>query len=227
MRFFAGVSLCVALIACASKPPLPPPQQEADAGELLIPMVDAGSPAATVDGSVPVATGDDDDDGDSDDWTPPVCAMPKSTCAALKPKAGSITMERTACYGRCPIYKVTIKSDGTVSWHGEMFVDVQGDRTTTVDAKAVDDLFALLGTSCFSSFKGEYTASVTDHPWAYLTLDVDGHKKVVKHYLAQYREDNPKRTCDAIDKLTRIEKQIDVVAQTRRLVGKGGPKRGR
>jgi len=30
-----------------------------------------------------------------------------------------ITLERTPCYGYCPVYKVTILSDGTVRYFGE------------------------------------------------------------------------------------------------------------
>lgn len=39
-----------------------------------------------------------------------------------------ITIERTMCYGDCPIYQAEIHDDGRVLWHGEMYVSAQGNR---------------------------------------------------------------------------------------------------
>ena len=37
-----------------------------------------------------------------------------------------ITLERTACFGTCPIYKLTVYGDGRVEYEGERFVTVTG-----------------------------------------------------------------------------------------------------
>src|ERR1041385_8201332 len=37
-----------------------------------------------------------------------------------------ITLERTACFGTCPMYKLTIDSDGTVTFNGERFTKTTG-----------------------------------------------------------------------------------------------------
>jgi hypothetical protein len=37
-----------------------------------------------------------------------------------------ITLERTACLGSCPTYRVVIHHDGRVEWFGEQFVAVEG-----------------------------------------------------------------------------------------------------
>src|SRR6187200_1158641 len=37
-----------------------------------------------------------------------------------------IGLERTACFGKCPIYSVVIKSDGSVQYTGEKFVERLG-----------------------------------------------------------------------------------------------------
>ena len=36
-----------------------------------------------------------------------------------------ITLERTACHGTCPIYKLTIEGNGTVIYEGQDFVQVK------------------------------------------------------------------------------------------------------
>lgn len=38
-------------------------------------------------------------------------------------KFKTIQLERTMCFGECPVYKVEILSDGTVNYNGEMFVE--------------------------------------------------------------------------------------------------------
>src|ERR1051326_3105815 len=43
-----------------------------------------------------------------------------------QPAAPVITLERTACYGTCAIYKVSIFEDGKVLFEGKEFVRVQG-----------------------------------------------------------------------------------------------------
>ena len=43
----------------------------------------------------------------------------------LTPSAGisEITLKRHGCYGGCPVYEVTLRSDGTASYTGHRFVD--------------------------------------------------------------------------------------------------------
>lgn len=224
MRSAGFIAASLVLSACGAKTPPPAPGPAApvaveDAGALLVDavaIVDAGAPAAATTAAVTEET-------DKEEWKPPQCKMPKSGCAALKPKSGSIQMERTACNGPCPIYTVTIKTDGTVTWHGDMFVDAQEDKTYQAEPGDVAELFALVGRSCFSSFRGQYKSGRTDHPWANLTLKVDGRTKLVKHNVVSAGDDDDtKRKCDDEDKLLSIEKKIDVVAKTRKLVGNHG-----
>ena len=37
-----------------------------------------------------------------------------------------VTLERTPCFGYCPSYKVTLKSDGTIIYEGKKFVQMMG-----------------------------------------------------------------------------------------------------
>lgn len=38
-----------------------------------------------------------------------------------------MSLSRGACYGTCPIYSVNFRQDGKAFWHGEAFVDREGD----------------------------------------------------------------------------------------------------
>lgn len=54
----------------------------------------------------------------------------------------AVTLERGACFGACPIYKVTIYTDGTVVYEGERFVEVEGRQTTNIEPEVVEQLVA-------------------------------------------------------------------------------------
>ena len=42
-----------------------------------------------------------------------------------------ITLERTTCFGVCPVYTLTIYGDGRVVYEGTRFVRTEGERTAT------------------------------------------------------------------------------------------------
>ena len=54
----------------------------------------------------------------------------------------ALTLERRPCFGTCPIYTVTIYSDGTVVYKGTRFVDVTGEQTGSIDPETVEQLIA-------------------------------------------------------------------------------------
>ncbi len=52
----------------------------------------------------------------------------------------TITLERTACLGNCPVYRVTIRRDGRVNWHGEQGVAAFGERHGSASSERLADL---------------------------------------------------------------------------------------
>lgn len=50
-------------------------------------------------------------------------------------------MERTACLGNCPVYRVVIHLDGRVEWFGEQFVAVEGAASRCVRSAEVAALW--------------------------------------------------------------------------------------
>jgi hypothetical protein len=45
----------------------------------------------------------------------------------------SVTLRRGPCFGRCPVYDVTLAADGVATWSGERFVDRVGRFQGQVD----------------------------------------------------------------------------------------------
>ena len=54
------------------------------------------------------------------------------------------SLERTACFGFCPVYTVTVHADGSVDYHGERFVVTQGDQSGQLTAEQMTALQAKL-----------------------------------------------------------------------------------
>jgi hypothetical protein len=81
-----------------------------------------------------------------------------------------IELERTACFGCCPIYTVTLFRDGKARYHGEAFVKNEGDFTGSIHISAFGRLCYLLERLRFSEFEREYSAPWTCSPTAYLRV---------------------------------------------------------
>ncbi len=96
-----------------------------------------------------------------------------------------ITLSRSMCYGRCPVYKVSVSARGIV-FDGEAFVAATGRQTDTVDPSAVRALAKKFVAADFYSMRDEYRAGVTDNPTYTLSIAIDGHKKQVVDYVGQW-----------------------------------------
>jgi len=64
----------------------------------------------------------------------------KKKVAIDLPSEAVARIQRTACFGRCPIYVLTVYKDGTVIYNAEKWVDKEG----TFQAKASTELFQKL-----------------------------------------------------------------------------------
>ena len=46
--------------------------------------------------------------------------------------------QKTACYGKCPVYQVKLYNDGTAIWEGKRFVDRMGEYKAKVSKATLD-----------------------------------------------------------------------------------------
>ncbi len=123
----------------------------------------------------------------------------------------SIKLERTPCFGACPIYQLIINGDGTVVYNGTRFVQVVGTAKTTIPREQVKELVAAFDRSNFFSLKDYTTANITDAPSAITSITVRGQTKTVRHYQGDR---------SAPQALTDLETQIDKTANSAQWVGK-------
>lgn len=114
-----------------------------------------------------------------------------------------IFMERTACYGTCPVYSIELREDGSVTYAGRASVRISGSHTWKIDPSAVRALARDMETAGFFDWKDEYTAPVMDLPTTYVTLIAGGRTKKIKDHLG------------APPALKEIEARIDAVSGAR------------
>lgn len=132
-------------------------------------------------------------------------------------RTARMRLERTACYGTCPVYSVEIHGDGTVIWNGERYVKAMGVRRYRIPVAKVRALAARFRAARFYSALEAYEGGVTDLPSANLTLTWGGVSKSVRDY-AGLMAGMPHAVHD-------LEIAVDEAAGTKALIG--GPWRGR
>ena len=93
-----------------------------------------------------------------------------------------ITLERTACYGTCPIYTISISGDGSVTYRGEQFVKTIGVQKYNISAGDVEELVALIYQKSFFSLRDRYEIGATDMPTVITTVRVGDQIKSVENY---------------------------------------------
>lgn len=96
-----------------------------------------------------------------------------------KPTITEITLERTACFGFCPIYKVILRSDNTATYIGVRFVERQG--TYKAYTSGFEYLAKIIEARRYFSLRDQYTEPVTDLPSA-ITSVVRGKRKTISNY---------------------------------------------
>lgn len=97
--------------------------------------------------------------------------------------APMITLEKTECYGRCPVYKLMIYDDGQALYQGISHVDKIGEYQQQLPADTIASLIQHFEQSGFWSLKDEYVADVTDLPVTYLSFQYQGKHKKIKNLI--------------------------------------------
>lgn len=126
----------------------------------------------------------------------------------------SITLERTPCFGTCPVYRVTVVGDGSVTYVGEMFVAVEGEQRSAITQSQVRKLARQLESIDFLSLQDSYTdMGATDMPSAITTLHLNGQVKTVVHYHGDFTAPESLTELEnLIDELTKSEQWIEPTA---------------
>jgi len=91
-----------------------------------------------------------------------------------------VTLERTPCFGYCPSYKVTLKSDGTIIYEGKKFVQMMG--TYKGEVYNFERLAQLISSVNYFGLNDNYRAGVSDLPSAITSVVQNGKRKTIRDY---------------------------------------------
>ena len=123
-----------------------------------------------------------------------------------------VSLERTACYGTCPIYTVTVLGDGTVLWEGRRFVKVTGKAKAKLSEAKLTALEDAFKEADFFSLADTYVQyDMTDQPSAITQFDDGKRKKSIRHYHGDRR---------APPALSELENKIDQIIGTVRWISR-------
>ncbi|HYQ45396.1 MAG TPA: DUF6438 domain-containing protein [Polyangiaceae bacterium] len=120
------------------------------------------------------------------------------------------TLERTGCYGECPVYRLTVNSDGSVVYVGTRWVKVLGRQVYKISDAQLSELQASFDRAGFSQLRDYDKVESTDDDWALLSYRRGAGFKRVRHY----HGDN-----SAPPALSTLEDEFDRIVDSGRLVG--------
>jgi uncharacterized protein DUF6438 len=121
-----------------------------------------------------------------------------------------ITMERTACHGTCPVYKLTIQGNGDLTYNGQDFVQVKGKQTAGLSLAQIQDLVSAFEQAKFFTLRDYTHEDTTDSPSAIMSITLNGKTKTVNHYYGDNR---------APPGLFDLESKIDEITNSKQWTG--------
>ncbi|MBK7987178.1 MAG: hypothetical protein IPK11_09765 [Ignavibacteria bacterium] len=116
-----------------------------------------------------------------------------------------IILQRTPCFGTCPIYTVTVTGRGDVQFIGTQYVYKEGEARKQISVDSVRTLIRMFKDIQFSNLNDEYEdRAMSDAPSAIVTYATKDRSKTVKHYLGDM---------SAPEQLKKLEQAIDRIAK--------------
>ena len=132
-----------------------------------------------------------------------------------------ITLERGACFGRCPMYEVALDGSGKVVFEGRNFVKELGRHEDNVPVADVRALATEMEQAGYFAFEEQYPPDATDHATVVSSLTLNGRTRRIEHNLGSR---------SAPDALETLYARIDEVARSAKWIGEpqtGPPLKGR
>ena len=100
----------------------------------------------------------------------------------------AISLERTACFGRCPVYRVSVTRAGAVTYEGRANVRRIGTAAAEISPDSVAALLREMEQAGYFTFSDRYAASeltcrryTTDSPTAISSATFRGRTKRIEH----------------------------------------------
>lgn len=116
-----------------------------------------------------------------------------------------LSFERTACYGRCPIYKIKAYKSGFTTFEGLNFTEKLGFFASRIELSELERLYEEAESIGYFEMKDKYDKEgVTDLPSVISMIDMHGKKKriVARLDVPQQLQDFHQEIDDTFDQLS-------------------------
>ena len=143
----------------------------------------------------------------------PTTAHPKTP----KPSwdGARIVLQRTSCFGSCPVYRVTIDADGAVFYEGEHYVQTNGPVHSSIAPGAAIALLDRAWHDGFYDWPTSFRANCSDMPDQFVGIRTREGLRVIWHYGGT----TPGHTCSGAPKeVIDLEDAVDQTAGTAKWV---------
>jgi hypothetical protein len=113
---------------------------------------------------------------------------PAEDSAAQLTVEPAITLERTACFGGCPVYRLWVAPSGEVTYEGKAHVRKLGPATGKIPLERLLGLLSELEKAGYFSFASRYTVNepacgrhASDSPSVITSVTLRGRTKRIEH----------------------------------------------
>ena len=106
------------------------------------------------------------------------CTLSSSSTNNIQKKL-IISLDKTACFGTCPVYKIKIYNDQSAIFEGLKFVEKEGLYNLKISKKEINTILKKAKKINFEKMKDEYTEPITDLPTTYIMIN---EKKIKDYY---------------------------------------------
>lgn len=91
------------------------------------------------------------------------------------------SIERTACYGTCPIYKFSIYNSGYAVYEGKRFVEKIGKFETTIIPATLEEIKAQAKAIRYFELSNDYPKKAVDFPSVKTSVVLNGKRKDINN----------------------------------------------
>lgn len=125
-----------------------------------------------------------------------------------------IAMERTACFGTCPVYRIEVNKDGSLIYIGRHYVDHEGTYRNKVSTSKVDELFKQFREYRIDTCSEEYNSLIQDVPgvYYYITYENSNDQQEIRN--AHFGPEFLKRLSFEVDSFAKVDNSWDKIDDT-------------
>ena len=111
------------------------------------------------------------------------CNLSSSSTYEIQKKV-IISLNKTACFGTCPVYKIKIYNNQSAIFEGVKFVEKEGSYNFKISKKEINTILKKAKKINFQKMEDEYTELITDLPTTYIMIN----NKQIKDYYGAPKE---------------------------------------